>query len=510
MARQQNMPMLQVKGDFNALLNADSGKSATTKQAPVLLDLRKSGSFKPQSSLDSAASFATAPSYSSDKVSEAAGPTHSSSAFGTTVAGDSSPVRPVPTATHASAGDQLVREQSNNGIAEGARPPAAGARQGPSEATSAARDHSHNSRGLNDMQGIKQQSSSSNAAPNVSTSDAKPVEGPLGKRQPDSSSSQRDVPPTPPPDLGRNALAAESRSLEGRSTMSEQWSSTPAAQAQQAMAAGERGESQDQAVTLLGSLSLSRIAHAGKLPGSATAKDIHPLEPHTPDALVISPEPSGGPRQDLEKVSATLPSPLQSSTREALRSAADGAMEPSSGTAASQTQPVRSDSQELTPQDSRSDTGLHRTSEEAGRKQSTKAHEQASSTACQEHSEGAQRQAKSASDPRQAEEVVAWTKAAESGERSDNAQGQLSTASGQEASEELPVSTLGARCLSEVLAASLPEPDSSAAGGSPAADAGAPGHDVNMDEHHKDHMHGQQGTVSLPHDCQLVPAMPCL
>lgn len=40
--------VLQVKGDFDALLNADSGKPSSTKQPPVLLDLRKSGSFKPQ------------------------------------------------------------------------------------------------------------------------------------------------------------------------------------------------------------------------------------------------------------------------------------------------------------------------------------------------------------------------------------------------------------------------------------------------------------------------------
>ena len=99
-------------------------------------------------------------------------------------------------------------------------------------------------------------------------------------------------------------------------------------------------------------------------------------------------------------------------------------------------------------------------------------------------------------------------KPAEPGERFQGAQGQLGTALGPEASEELPVSTLGARCLSEVLAGSLPEPESSAAGDSPAADAGVAGHDKGMDEPDVEDAHGQQGIASLPHGYQLVPAMP--
>lgn len=84
--------MLQVKGDFDALLTSDGSKAVTTRQPPVLLDLRKSGSFKPQSSLDSAASFATAASSASDGISEAAGSTHTSTAASSLSAGDAPPL----------------------------------------------------------------------------------------------------------------------------------------------------------------------------------------------------------------------------------------------------------------------------------------------------------------------------------------------------------------------------------------------------------------------------------
>ena len=70
-----------MKGDFDALLNLDGSKIPSKKQPPVLLNLRNSGSFKPASSHDSTASFASAASNNSEVVSEAAGPTHSSTAI---------------------------------------------------------------------------------------------------------------------------------------------------------------------------------------------------------------------------------------------------------------------------------------------------------------------------------------------------------------------------------------------------------------------------------------------
>ena len=514
MSHHEKLSVLQVKGDFDALLNADNSKSATTKHLPVLLDLRKSGSFKPQSSLDSAASFATAPSSSSDKVSEAAGPTNSSRASGTISARDSSPLRPGPLSTDASAEDELLLKHSNNGIAEDAEASAAGARQGPPEALSAVNGQTHDSRGLINMQGIEQRSSSGNAALHGGPSKVQSAGDPLGPReaQPDSSPLQH---AEHPPDLGQDTLTAGSRSLAETSETSEQMSSTQAAQTQEDMEAVGAGKDQDGAAALLGSLLLSKGAQRSRSTGSASAKDSHPLESHTPDALAMSRSPSGGPRQDSEKDSATLHSPLQNSTHEALSGTAVRVDTPSSGTAASQNQTARSDSQELAPQDSRSNASLQNTSEEAGitseeagDEQSTRLHEQAASTARQEHSVGAQQRGKSDSGPRRSEEATALAKPAEPGERFQGAQGQLGTALGPEASEELPVSTLGARCLSEVLAGSLPEPESSAAGDSSAADAGAAGHDEGMDEPDEEDAHGQQGIASLPHGYQLVPAMP--
>ena len=66
-----------MKGDFDALLNLD-GSKIPSKKLPVLLNLRNSGSFKLASSQDSTASFASAASNNSEVVSEAAGPAHSS------------------------------------------------------------------------------------------------------------------------------------------------------------------------------------------------------------------------------------------------------------------------------------------------------------------------------------------------------------------------------------------------------------------------------------------------
>ena len=69
-----------MKGDFDALLNLDGSKIPSKKQPPVLLNLRHSGSLRLASSQDSTASFASAASNNSEVVSEAAGPAHSSTA----------------------------------------------------------------------------------------------------------------------------------------------------------------------------------------------------------------------------------------------------------------------------------------------------------------------------------------------------------------------------------------------------------------------------------------------
>lgn len=53
---------MQVKGDFDALLNVSPREKPAQRQSPVVLKLRNSGSFKPQGSLDSVASVVSAAS----------------------------------------------------------------------------------------------------------------------------------------------------------------------------------------------------------------------------------------------------------------------------------------------------------------------------------------------------------------------------------------------------------------------------------------------------------------
>lgn len=110
------MGLLQGKGDFYALLNAESSKPLTAKQPPVLLNLRNSGSSKPQSSLESATSFATAASSASDVVSEASGPTLSSKAKVSVPAGSINPPINKDPAVRTPPKDEFPAEQPKNSV----------------------------------------------------------------------------------------------------------------------------------------------------------------------------------------------------------------------------------------------------------------------------------------------------------------------------------------------------------------------------------------------------------
>ncbi len=493
--------MLKVKGDFDALLNADSGKPATTKQPPVLLDLRKSGSFKPQSSQDSAASFATAPSTSSDVVSEAAGPTHSSSTLGSVSAGRSSPLKAGPPVADPSAGDQLLQKHSSNGAAErstAAGSSEAGATETPAELASAAEDKQFDSRGTAEMQSSEQKPNSIPAL-NGSTSDGQPVradDDPLGlQRGQRTDSLAHDD--SLSPDLSQHAAIAESRSLVETASMPQQESSVQDAQAEKGQIAGNGEERQRSAAALLESLSASTTTQQSEAQDSASAGDSHPLEPRLPDTMVTGPVPSGAQKQDTHEDSATLHDPLQNKNHETFSSNTAGDLEPQSDAAASQGQTTISNSQLSMSQDSRYDIGFQTESETARKHDSTMMPEQAPPTASQERSASARNSAAPGSG--QPEKAPAQDRAAEPGERFEDAQGQLSFSCGPEASEELPVSTLGARWLSGV----LPDQESSAAGDSPAADAEAAAHGEGSAEPDEDLAREQQGTVSLP--CEALP-----
>ena len=494
MSHQLKRSVLQVKGDFDALLNADSGKSATTKQPPVLLDLRKSGSFKPQSSQDSAASFATAPSSSSDVVSEAAGPTHSSSALGSALARHSSPLKPGPAAADPSAGDQLLQKHSSNGAAErsaAAGASAAGAREASSEPMTAAEDEHPDSIATAEMQS-RQQMPSSSPALNGSRSKMQPMKAdgdPSGLQEghrADFTHSDKI-----PPALNQHASAAENRSLAETASVAQQDSSVQDAPAQEAQRADSAEGRQPSAAGFPDSSSLSTTMQPSEAQDSTSAGDSHPLEPQLPGPTLDSPMPAEEPKQDAEKGSARLHDSLQSSNHEALSNSTAEVLEPSSTAAASQGQTITSNSSTSTQQASKSAVGLQTTAAAAGDRQSTSVPEQATSTAFPEHSNSSEQSISTALGSGQPEEAPAEGRAAEPGQRFEDAQGQLSFSRGPEASEELPVSTLGARWLSGI----LPDQESSAAGDSPAAEAAA--HGEGPAEPDEDLAHEQQGTLVL-------------
>ena len=494
-----------MKGDFDALLNADSGKPATTKQPPVLLDLRKSGSFKPQSSQDSAASFATAPSSSSDVVSEAAHSTNSSSALGSTLARQSSPLKPGLAAANPSAGYQLLQKHSSNGAAEHST--AAGASEaGASEPMSAFEDEHPDSRETTEMQSSELGPNSSSAL-NGSASEVQPMKtnvDPLGlqKGQHTDANTQHDDASA---GLSQHALAAESRSPVETASMPQQESSMQDAQAQKPRQADNGDERQGSAAGLLNSLSLSATAQQSELHDSVSAGDSHPLDSHPPDAMVISPKLSGAEKQDVAEDLARLHDPLQSSSHEALSNSNAKVLEPSGKAAASQGQTTTDHSRTSRPQVSKGDASLHATSDKASEQQSTRVPEQAPSTASSERSASAQPQGSAALGFEQPEKAAGQDRAAEPREQYEDAQSQLSFSRGPEASEELPVSTLGARWLSGV----LPDQESSAADDSPAAEAEAEAapHNDGEAKPDEDFVHGQQGTVCLPTFCQTFGPM---
>ena len=509
MSHQRKRFVLQVKGDFDALLNADSSKPATTKQPPVLLDLRKSGSFKPQSSVDSAASFATAPSSSSDVVSEAAGPTHSSRPLSTTSAGDSSPLKAGPPAAHTSAGEHLLQKPSSNGTAESAedaKASPAGCKDCSPKPMNAAQGEHHDSSGPGDVHSAEDKRASKETTLNGSISDLHSTGAhgePPGLQRGHlaiSSSGQGGH----ASDLGEQLPATDGRSPAQTCSMPEQESSMQATQAQQGVDVDEKREGQNTAVALLSSSSLSTPMQASESWGSASAQNSHPLESLTPDSLVNTPKPTGGLKQDAEGSSATLHDPLLSSGRGAPKSDAVEVLEPSSNAAASQEQLMTSRSRTSALHDSRGDAGLQISSGEAGHQQSTMLPEQANSAALRERSDSAQQQASAVPGSGHSDEAPAQAHTAEPEERSAHARWQLSLNRGPEPSEELPVSTLGARCLSGVLPGSLPDPEGSAAGDSPAACARAPRRSEGASEPDVDHTPAQQGTVRLPHGYKRV------
>jgi len=488
--------MLQVKGDFDALLSSDSGKSATTKQPPVLLDLRKSGSFKPQNSLESAASFATAPSSTSDVVSEAAGPTQSSVAPSPHLYGSSNAPGQGTGFSCPLAKQQLLQQQSSNGVSAGipnAGYSAAEASHGIAEFTdTAARARSDSMRGSDENQGVEQ-SFKSSAASDSSTPEAQLV-GVKDLPQGSEKGTGEDVLPHRSQGIQETAHSASAAdSPADESGMPGQESIMPGTQLQQ-------------------DINIVEDPHHESSQGSKALSmanlDSQPLQPHSSDAALASSKAPRAPKQGSEDSAAASQDPLQSSS--AGHEARDGSAHEDvqhSGTPVGEAQHIgRDDDHKAKERGSLMGRGLHDHQKDSQKQQNAAVGSrdapngvlsQRKPTALQVHSDHVQAQLSAAAGLRHLKDTPAQSSAVAEDENYEDAYAQLASASGQEPSEELPVSTLGARCFSGVMPESLPAPASSSAEAVSSANGQASSHDDPAGEPGEGHAQKEQGTVGI-------------
>ena len=502
--------MLQVKGDFDALLSSDSGKSATTKQPPVLLDLRKSGSFKPQSSLDSAASFATAPSSSSDVVSEAAGPTQSSIAPSPHTAGSRNAPGQGTGVTRSLAKEQLLQQQSSNGVSTdvpNAGYSAAEARQGMAEfIDTAARAKSDSMRGSEEDQG-EGHSLKGSAASDSSTLEAQLVRVKDLHRGSEKGPGEDVLPHTSQniQETDHSASAADSPADE--SGLPGQEAAMPGTQLQQDIITVEDPHHEGSAVAALGSLSLGDNSQGSEAHSMAKSNS-HPLQPQSSDAALASLKAPRAAKQESGNCAAASQDPLQSSG--AGHDACNGSAHEDVQHASSpvgEAQHIGRDDDNKTKelgslisrvlQDDQKDSQEQQNAAVGSRDAPNGVPSQRKPTALQEHLDHVQAQPSAATGPRHLEDTPAQSSAAAEYENFEDAHAQLAGASGREPSEELPVSTLGARCFSGLMPESLPDPTSSSAEEAPSANSQTSGHDALAGDPGEEHAHKEQGTVGM-------------
>lgn len=457
-----------MKGDFDALLNSDGSKAVTTRQPPVLLDLRKSGSFKPQSSLDSAASFATAASSASDGISEAAGPTHTSTAASSLSAGDAPPLNQDSTdvvGRYPSLAQQ--EEHARNGVSIDMKVPAQSAPdalKGTPQPTSA-----ENQLGTGSM-GVPEERSGRAGAPQGgpgSTCEAS-VTGDMDARVA-SEQGQDSIPPTQEPQLSSSGPVEEAevpgpgRSVPYRKLFPDRKASGQKPHMESAVAA----EAQP----------LSNSVHvdtAQKLSSSVS----HPLDSTSLQALQAKSEMTQVPQHVPENGTAAPQDPLQGS-----QLTEDSSPEQNVTFDISQASKNAKNCFETKSQDSGSLKGAQddaaevrgvRSTTPSSRAEPDKASKQAPIPAQPEQhaNRGAQGSAAPSLQPSGGPQQHT---AAPGSEQFQDLHDDLSSALGAEASEELPVSTLGARCLSGGLPRNLPEAPRSLPAGI-AQESQAPGH----------------------------------
>ena len=495
-----------MKGDFDALLNLDGSNIPSKKQPPVLLNLRKSGSFKPVSSQDSTASFASAASNNSEVVSEAADPTHSSTAT-RALPNDSSESSNdgVPPAVSASPTEVAANGQAGDASSRGAADVACEASHGRPESSHTSAELMDDSRGEDGAIGTA--SMTAELPPPSEHSSEEPLHhasaagstgdagggarvlrtGSLQHGHPEQATGQGKDPPEAAVSLGSAAhssgaqdLPRPAHHLHGPATEESCASEQPAASEQ------ARGQGRLAFHDPLQSSHPSHDTHE-----SSTAPSSAQQQPFVDGSVTVQQrtdadgarEQAGhhhgrGTSLDAWMAHAQLHSrasdspevPRDSDQAPKAASSRAGPDEDQRGWP-SDSKHVTDDQLSPAPnvREERSD-GLQVTSQHLGSENSEQSHKkQAGAPGISEQPGGNHLQA-----------------AGYDGERYGHLQRQRSASPGPTPSEELPVSTLGARCLSGALGASLPEPTDSTQA-LPGAHAGASAAE-----------HAEQGPTSQP------------
>ena len=473
-----------MKGDFDALLNLDGSKFPSKKQPPVLLNLRNSGSFKPASSQDSTASFASAASNNSEVVSEAAGPVHSSTATRPPPAcsSDSSKDGKSP-ALGVSSTEVAANGQAGDASSRGAADVASEAGQGRTESSQTSAELKGNEAAQNSVNGTtgmtgdlpppSEQSgegslhhaSAAGSTGNAGGGDRMLRTGSLQHGPTQHDTGQGEDPPeaavsrgSAMQDSGAQDLPGPAHRLQGSATE---------------QSASEQPTSSDEA------LGKGRLAFHDPLQSSRPGHNPHEGSA-APSSAEQQPLVDGklNSQQRTEAGSAHEQAQARARQRHVRETSLDMWMEHA------QLQPRAPDSPEQPgdfrqvpeagssragpnedqhggPSDSKHVSDSHLPSAANGREgQPDEAHRNSQHLGSEEEEESRRKQSGAPGTSKCLGGNHLQTADADTTRR-DQLHGQRSASPGPEPSEELPVSTLGARCLSGALGASLPEPTDS-------------------------------------------------
>ena len=470
-----------MKGDFDALLNLHGSKVPSKKLPPVLLNLRNTDSFKPASSQDSTASFASATSNNSEVVSEAAGPTQSSTATRTPPAcsSDSSNDESIP-AVGMSTAEVAANGQAGYGSSRAAADVACEAGHGRPESSQSSAELKGDSTAKSSVNGttsmtadLPPPSEQSGAGPlhhasaAVSTGDAGGEVRMLGTSssqhgRPAQGTGQGEYPPEAAvssggaaPDPGAQDLPGPAHRLRG--SAAEQSASEQPAPSEEALAKGH--------LAFHDPLQSSHRSHdAHESSAAPSSAEQQPLV----DGAVISQQrtEAGGARE-------------QERQRHVRETSLDAWMQDAQLQPRALGSPEEPGDFRQVPEAGASRAGVDedQCGEPSKSKHVRDSHLPFAANGRAGQSDEVQRNSQhlGSAGPQQSHRKQSgapgisghlgthYLQAADDGrEQPSQLHGQRTASPGPEPSEELPVSTLGARCLSGALGASLPEPPGSA------------------------------------------------